>query len=268
MKQNIGRRTFLQNTLTTAAIAGTGLTLNAAKDGEPPEQEFYELRIYHCEGEKQQQTVSNYLKSALVPALSRLGIKNIGVFQPQNTTGNHPLYMLIPYKTLSTLGTLNHNLAADETYQKAAKDYFAIPKKQTPYKRIESRLMKAFAGMPVIELPAESKAGKPRIFELRIYESHNDDAARRKVEMFNEGEIDIMRKVNLGPVMYGETLISNDVPNLTYMLAAENLEAHKEHWQAFIKHPEWDKMKKIEKYKGTVSKITSVMLTPTDYSQL
>ena len=61
---------------------------------------------------------------------------------------------------------------------------------------------------------------------LRIHESHNKDKARRKVAMFNDGEINIMREVKLAPVFYGETLISNDVPNLTYMLSGADLETH------------------------------------------
>jgi len=103
---------------------------------------------------------------------------------------------------------------------------------------------------------------------LRIYESPNEDKARLKVEMFNEGEMDIMREVKLGPVFYGETLISGDVPNLTYMLSGDNLESHQEHWKGFIGHPEWDRIKKIKRYAGTVSKVTNVMLAPTKYSDI
>ena len=128
--------------------------------------------------------------------------------------------------------------------------------------------MKAFAGIPVLEQPAYSKEKKPRLFELRTYESHNAHMAQLKVEMFNKGEIDIMREVGLGPIFFGETLISNDVPNLTYMLSAENEEAHKTHWKGFGPHPEWQKLKKMPRYKGTVSKIISTMLAPTKGSQL
>ena len=86
--------------------------------------------------------------------------------------------------------------------------------------------------------------------------------------MFNAGEIQVMRDVKLAPVFYGETLVSNDLPNLTYMLSGENREAHKQHFADFLKHPEWDRLKRIEKYKGTVSKITSVFYKPTSWSQL
>jgi hypothetical protein len=107
-----------------------------------------------------------------------------------------------------------------------------------------------------------------RMFELRIYESHDDLKARLKVAMFNDGEIDVMRDVKMAPVFYGETLIGQDVPNLIYMLSASDMESHEAHWKAFIGHPEWDRMKKLPKYKDTVSNITKVYLVPTDYSQI
>jgi hypothetical protein len=178
------------------------------------------------------------------------------------------LYMLIPFKTLAAFSELNAKLAADKTYAEAAHEYFAIPKDDPPYARIESKFMKAFAGMPVIEQPEYSVNKQPRLFELRTYESHTADKARLKVAMFNDGEIDIMRDVKLAPLFYGETLIGSDVPNLTYMLTAPDMKSHDEHWVGFRTHPDWLKMKELDKYKDTVSKINRWFLAPTDYSQL
>jgi hypothetical protein len=260
------RRKFLARSLAATAATGIGSAVAAAPGSAKTVQEFYELRIYRNTDEKKQAIVENYLKRTLLPALGRLEINRVGVFSAHEPTKQDAsIYMLIPYRTLDVLAGLNSALAADA---KAAADFFASPVKDPPYTRIESRLMKAFEGMPVIELSSASKSKKKRMFELRIYQSHNGDAARRKVEMFNEGEIELMRKVNLSPVFFGETLISDDVPNLTYMLSANDLEAHKQHFKAFLAHPEWAQMKKIKKFQGTVSKITSVMLAPTKYSQI
>jgi hypothetical protein len=104
--------------------------------------------------------------------------------------------------------------------------------------------------------------------ELRIYESRNEDLARRKVEMFNTGEIQLMQDVELGPVFFGESLGAADMPNLVYMLSAENEEAHKEHWQGFLAHPDWARMKDLPRYADTVSKITSILLRPAEGSDI
>jgi len=255
--------------LAAATVAGLSTSLQGAdKPTDTTQQEFYELRVYRNTIPAKRQLVSDYVQHALLPALNRHGIDRVGVFNTIVDEKNLSLYMLIPYANLSTLGSLNDTLAADKDYQTAAADFFAQPIKNPPYQRQESRLMKAFAGMPVIEMPEQTKNKDARIFELRIYESHNADKARLKVEMFNEGEIDIMRDCKMAPVFYGETLISNDTPNLTYMLSASDAEAHKEHWDAFRTHPDWNRMKKLDRYKDTVSKIISEMLAPTEYSQI
>lgn len=235
---------------------------------EAPKQEFYELRVYRIESAEKQKIVSNYLEKALLPALNRISLNNVGVFTVKDTPDDFSIYVMITYPKLHLLARLNDKLAADKEYNKAAADYFAIDKKDPAFTRIESRLMKAFAGIPKMEVPEQTKTKSQRMFELRIYESHNEKKARLKVNMFNTGEIQVMRDTKLAPVFFGETLISSDVPNLTYMLSASDMDAHKEHWKAFMAHPEWNRMKKLPKYKDTVSKITKKFLVPTKYSQL
>ncbi len=278
MSHSANRRQFLSGSIAAAAALGTGVAAQistsqvSAAPGEGKSQEYYELREYTIETADQQQIVSGYLKNALLPALGRLGINRVGVFtqieQPADQPVSHNIFVLIPYPTLDALGNRNKALAADATYQSAAAELFSFPKQDAPYKRINSRFMKAFAGMPVIEMPAQTAGGEPRIFELRTYESHNEEKADLKVDMFNSGEIDVMRDVKMAPVFFGEMLIGDDVPNLTYMLSASDMDAHKEHWKGFSAHPEWNRMKKLPKYAGTVSKITKWYLAPTDYSQI
>jgi hypothetical protein len=94
---------------------------------------------------------------------------------------------------------------------------------RAPFVRSESSLMLAFEKLPKVEASPLAAARKPRIFEMRIYESANSDAARRKVEMFNGGgEIAIFQKTGLTPVFFGQTLIGPRLPNLTYMVVFED----------------------------------------------
>lgn len=272
MTKSNQRMRRLSSALAFIVLLALGTNIASAADTEKPKQEYYELRAYRIESPEKKKLVSDYLENALLPALNRININRVGVFtvlpQEKDQAAGHSIHVLIPYPSLDVFANLSDTLAADKAYQKAAISFFSQPLKNPPYKRIESRLMKAFAGMPVIEMPSQSKAGKPRIFELRTYESHNADAAYRKVDMFNSGEIQIMRDVKLGPVFFGEMLVGDNVPNLTYLLSADNMESHKAHWKAFGGHPDWARMKKIEKYKGTVSKIMKWYLLPTSYSNI
>ena len=117
-------------------------------------------------------------------------------------------------------------------------------------------------------MPEQTAQGQPRVFELRIYQSHTEEKAALKVDMFNSGEIQVMRDTGLGPVFFGEALIGDDLPNLAYMLSAADRKAHEGHWKTFGEHPEWNRMKAMPKYQDTVSAITSIFLTPTAFSQI
>ena len=108
-----------------------------------------------------------------------------------------------------------------------------------------------------------------RIFELRVYESHNAIKAKKKIEMFNAGgEIAIFLRTGLTPVFFGETLIGATIPNLTYMLVFDDMADHDRDWQAFRVDPAWDKLKKDPQYKDTVSNITRTFLRPVPGSQI
>lgn len=271
MKKMIDRRSFLAGSVAAAAAVTMNESPAVAED-KGAAQEYYELRAYRIKNAEKQKIVRDYLAKALVPSLNRLGIDRVGVFdvmkKREKDDEDLTLWTLIPYKTLDAMTQLNGKLAADKAYQEAATAFLAGPVKDPPYIRIESWLMKAFSCIPVLELPAETKAGKDRIFEIRIYESHNEDAARRKVHMFNNGETQTMRDTKLAPVFFGETLIGDNVPNLTYMLSAPDMASHKAHWKAFGVHPVWKKMRVMKLYRGTVSKIYNYFLKPLKCSQI
>ncbi|MCA9734929.1 MAG: NIPSNAP family protein [Deferribacteres bacterium] len=264
MTNPLNRRDFLKTSVALTALAGAKNMVNAQEKS----QEYYELRIYKTADANKMKSVHHYLENALVPAFGRMGLDRIGVFTNMDNAEDYSIYMLIPYPTLAAFAAVNPKLQADTTYLNAAKNYFAAPKEDPVFTRIQSKFYKAFQGMPVIELPQQTLEKQPRLFELRIYESHTEEKAALKVDMFNSGEIQVMRDTGLAPVFYGEALIGDDVPNLTYMLSASDREAHKEHWRQFGAHPEWQRMKEMPKYKDTVSKITNIFLQPAAYSQL
>jgi hypothetical protein len=178
--------------------------------------------------------------------------------------------VLVPHASLEAFAAAPSKLLVDETYRTAGAAYLNLPSTDAAYVRYESSLLRAFASMPKIELPAYSREQKPRLFELRTYESHSETAGAKKIEMFDTGETDLMRRVGLGPVFFGEMVIGSRLPNLTYLLSAESDEAHKAHWDAFRTDPEWKRMSAIPEYANAriVSKITNKFLVPTAYSQI
>ena len=66
-------------------------------------------------------------------------------------------------KAQEILGTAikKHAIAQGAAYAEAAREYFAVPMDKPLYSRIDSKFMKAFGGMPVIEQPEYSLNKQP-----------------------------------------------------------------------------------------------------------
>ena len=239
--------------------------LTSCSSNSSSSQEFYELRVYKSQSEANQKSVLKYVENAYKPALNRLGVDRIGVFtNAKDDAKDFSVYMVIPFTKLCQYTNRSDKLIADQKYMSDAKEFFDIPKKTPAYSRIESSFFKAFSCIPTMEIPEFAKAKKSRIYEMRIYESHNEDKAALKRDMFNvDKETQLMRDLGMGPVWYGECLSGHNAPNLTYFLSAENFEQSKSYWNDFRTSPRWAKMKKIARYKDTVSKIDVVFLKPT-----
>jgi hypothetical protein len=271
-KNTMNRRNFVSTSVAATSLLGLSQTrlLRAAENAQTAPQEYYELRVYTLKAGAEPQALHNFLRDAAIPAYNRLGSNPIGVFAPRDNADTPLLYVLIPHPSLEAFATMASRLAADAEYARAGAAYLDLPSTDPAYMRFESSLMRAFAGMPKLQLPTYSTEKKPRIFELRTYESHSEKAALKKIEMFNNGETEIMRRVGLGPVFFGEMIVGTRLPNLTYLLSAENSDAHKQHWDAFRGDAEWKKMSAMPEYANSriVSKITNKLLVPTDYSQI
>lgn len=241
--------------MNTLAIAALLLSAESA-------QQTIELRVYTNSDPAKQTAVLDYVADALVPALKRHDVGPIGVFQPMESEKSANVYVLIPYHSMDAVAATRDALGADDQYQSDAASFFAAKPKQPNYVRCDTTLMRAFAGMPTVEVPALAEGDQDRIIELRTYESHTSEKARLKVDMFNAGEIDVMKEVGLAPLFYGEVIAGGDAPSLKYMMSGPNLEEHKAHFNGFLKHPTWAKLKVMPKYSGTVSKITKTFLLP------
>lgn len=229
--------------------------------------EFYELRVYTLKNSTQQKLVEDYFQNAAIPALNRLGSKNIGVFTELKPEGQSKLYAVIPFNSVKDFINVSEKLASDSNYQQAATAYLSAPATEPAYVRIQSSLLKAFSGMPKLQVPEQ----KSRIFELRRYESSGEAAGKKKIEMFNTlGEIAIFKRVGLTPVFFGETVIGELIPNLTYMLTFDDMEEHDKNWKAFGSDAEWKRIKSIPGYEDAniVSRITRTFLVPAGCSQI
>ncbi len=257
------RRDFLQTALTAAAA--TAATTTQAASTPALGRDYYELRTYSLKAAKHAM-LDDYLGKAFVPAMGRLGAGPVGVFSEPSGAENLLVHVLTAFTAPEQIVSMPARLAVDAEYQKAAAEYLAAPASDPIYDRIESSILLAFEGMPRLVKPDTSKA---RIMNLRIYESHNERAALKKMEMFNKGEFAVFQRANMPMVFCAQTLAGPRMPNLTYMLVFPDEAGRKEGWGRFGKDdPEWKRLRSMHEYddKEIVSRITNKIITPASYS--
>jgi len=268
---DLDRRTFLKTSL--AASAATALAASSACAADPAsaagDRQYFELRAYRLKAGAPTAALDAYLQKALIPALNSRGVEAVGVFTEPAAKDGSAVWVLIPHPSLGSVAAVNASINADPAVLSAGAGYLSGPTKDDPaFDRIDTWLLLAFAGMPRLAVPSLAREGKPRVFEMRTYESFSELKALKKVDMFNAGEITLMHDLSLSPVFYGQALVGRDLPHLTYMLCSPDMETHKRNWTAFGVHPIWVRLKNDPQYADTVSKITSRFMEPAPYSQI
>src|ERR1700680_1440196 len=174
------RRKFLTSTLTAstlAAAAPAGLLKGAPQttSADSKSREFYQLRCYHLSSGPQRKLCDDFFRDALVPALNRLVITPVGVFDLSIGPETPSIYVLMPGQSAETLATVETRLGQDAEYVKAGAAFLNAPAKEPAFDRMESSFLQAFEKWPRIVLPAATAAHGPRVFELRIYERSGED---------------------------------------------------------------------------------------------
>jgi hypothetical protein len=227
-----------------------------------------EMRYIRMRNGSQVQRTTDFLSKAAFPSMQKAGFQRAGFFSA--VVGEQSPFVLIvtSYPSLADFETMQNKLYADKEFVKAWDEYNSM--EELPFSRVENSLLRGFETMPDIEMPPAEAGKPPRIFELRTYESNNFKAGLRKVRMFDNGEIGIFRRLGMRPVFFGQTIVGRDIPNLTYMLAFDDL-AHRERaWKAFGGDPEWQKLRATPGLSDAeiVSNISSAILRPLPFSPI
>jgi len=264
------RREFIKTSLAAAsAAAATTATFTHAADSQPAgDLEVFELCCFHLRMGPMPGRFDQFYREVALPAWNRAGVRSVGVFDAVTGPDQPAKYVLLPFPSWDAVRVARAKFEADEAVLKA--EFTNLPPTDPGYLRKESSLLLAFTGMPKLEVPAQVAAKKPRLLELRTYEAHSRKANKKKVEMFNVGEIDIFRRTGLTPVFFGEGVIGTKLPNLTYMLVFDDMTARDKNWGTFVNHPDWKKLSTTPGYTNAeiLTNITNVFLRPTGYSQI
>ena len=221
------RRQFLASSLAVSALAAAkpGAYAEAAEESAQGKgREFYQLRRYHINGGPQRKLCDDFFRDALLPALGRLKIGPVGVFDLTIGPETPSIYVLMPSLSAEMLATVENLFGARRRIQQSRGQRSCKrqprSRRSTAWRVRSCRLLRNGRGSC---LPSATASHGARIFEMRTYEGATDQDHKRKLEMMQSGEADIFTKAGAEQVFYGDTLIGTRLPNLTYMLAFASL---------------------------------------------
>jgi len=217
--------------------------------------------------DNQRGRATDFVSKVYAPALSHAGAATVGLFSPIIAPDAPFVLTLAAYSSLDAFDQVQTKLWGDEAFLKEAERAMSGARL---FERMEVTLLKGFAGFPGIELQPGDASKAPRVFEMRTYESTTPLSLKRKIKMFEDGEIDLFRKSGLAPVFFGERIAGVKMPSLTYMVAFDNYAARETNWRTFATSPEWKKLSSTPGLSDgeTVSNITNMLLSPLAGSQV
>jgi hypothetical protein len=251
------RRKFVYTSLAAGTLPFVGAAAVNSGGENQSTKELYELRTYEVKFRANRRMLEDYLRNVLQPGLLAEGVNHFLLFRESGMEDPARIWVLISYPT-ADIYLRAQNLHTNPNFTEAVQAYDQIPPEQALYNRYSSWLLWAFDGLPQMIGKKENNT----VFELRTYEGYSEDAVRRKIKMFNEGEIDIFHKTGLDPVFFGEMLAGPYRPSLTYMLQFRDMGERDANWGKFGSHPDWKKMSGMEEYANTVSNIRRKFLEP------
>jgi hypothetical protein len=231
--------------------------------------DIYQIKIYHLKNNEQVAAVDDYLDNAYLPALHKMGLRDIGVFKPiaNDTAAMKYIYVIIPFSSLQQWMQLDEQLNNDIAYTTAAKNFMEAPADSASYERMESILLDAFPGQEHLVVPASKNTD--RVFELRSYESPTLHLAEKKMAMFNTGgEIQIFNRLKFNPVFYAKVISGSHMPNFMYMPVFNSVAERDAQWKVFGNDPKWKEISNdpVNENKVSVSHIDSILMHSTSYS--
>jgi hypothetical protein len=238
----MNRRDFL-GAIAVSSLAGTA----AAQGSASKKPGCYVVHHYRLQLGSQGARLSDYLSKTYLPAMARAQGGPTLVLEAQ-LSEHLPLVTVVDaFASVDQVWSLRAKLQADKVFQDGTDAWQAGPDR--PFESLTTELLEATAFAPELA-PVNPPPKSPRVFEMRIYQTHTAKELRGLVERFAEAEAKILARAGSQLVMFGVPVFGNDRPNLTWMLAFDDMAAREKFGAAFNADPEWIALRKqsLERY--------------------
>ena len=237
---------------TPLANAAFGQGAAAKKSG------CFVLQHYYLQLGSQATRLADYLSKTYLPALAKAHSGPALVLDAQ-LSPHLPLVTVVSgYQSVEQVWSVRAGLNADKTFEAATDAWQAGT--EPPFDNMTTVLLEAAEFSPELA-PLDPQSKEPRIFEMRVYQTRTLKGLRGLKERFAEAEVKILAKAGSQPILFGATAIGPDNPNLTWMIAFEDMAAREKFNAAFAADPDWIKLRQqsLDRY-GQIPSIRRITL--------
>lgn len=266
----INRRSFLVSSASSAALASRALqgvqSTSTEKAKDAPSALWFEFVTVRLQFGTQVGRLLEHIEKRALPLFQKHHFGPMGFFTVEVGPNIPAVFSIRTYTSLAEIEAAWGRLTADPAWAAAAAE---LESEGPAFYREDSMLLLGTQFSPAIRAAAP---GDPthKIFELRIYESPTFKQLGYLHDRFAGGEIDIFHKSGIHPVLYADTIIGPNRPNMAYLIPFES-EAHRENsWAAFRDNADWRRLRDESVRRGgeIVRNITNMIFTPAAFSMM
>jgi hypothetical protein len=218
----------------------------------------YLLQHYYLRLGTEATRLADYLTKTYLPALAKVHSGPTLVLDAQ-LAPHLPLVTVVSgYQSVDEMWSVRARLNADRAFEAATDAWQAGA--EPPFDSMTTELLEAAEFSPELA-PLDPQPKTPRIFEMRVYQTRTLKELRGLKERFAEAEVRILAKAGAQPILFGATAIGPDNPNLTWVIAFEDMAAREKFNAAFAADPDWVKLRQqsLDRY-GQIPSIRRITL--------
>jgi hypothetical protein len=266
----LSRRSFLLRNAATVGLASAAVlsdqTSVVADEKEKPPTPYIEILTFRLHFGRQSDHLLAWLEKRVLPLLEKHRGGPVGFFSVEVGTHVPAVVEILSYPSLAEMEASWERISTDADWPAALAD---LEKDGPGFFRADAVLLRATQFSPPLKATAPSDPAH-KIYELRFYEASTERQLGYMHDRFAEGEIDVFHKCGIHPVLYADTVLGPNMPNMGYLIPFES-EAHREQaWTAFRAHPDWKKVAdEFLRRSGELARnISSTILAPASFSML
>lgn len=229
------RRSFVGAVAGASMLAQSPVAAGAQAEGRTG---LYRIDYFYYRQGEQANRLSQFFSSQTPLFLKHM--RSFGVFTAVMAPHAQTMMVLSGFANAGEMAAAAARIEADPEYRKAHAAFESGA--EPPFDSAQRVLLQATAFSPEIAATPE-KPKSPRYFELRIYHSPTLRQLALLHERFAGAEISIFHRSGVHPILYADTIVGPDLPNLTYLIPFASLGDREKAWDAFGADPEWVKVR-------------------------